>query len=373
MSNITNLDHGLLMSLASNSEMNMNNVTYADSSMKLIRVFNSKCVISGLRVHNINTQSDSMMTFYSAFDISFTNSNLSHINSQNSKVIEVSTSNFTTIDNLIMNDVNTTVLYMTGSTVDLMNSLKMHNLSQAIFIMQTHITSIIDSNLTMCGFDDTVYGGAIDAIDSSISIKNTQFVDNKAQSGAAVSFRCTHIDSCNINISKSSFINNQASIKGGAIYYDFARPTMTDIVFDNNQAEYGEDIASYAVRIVQVGKMNQNIELSGVASGISLSNSPTSSNQSSLHLVLVDIDDQIMVLVDSSNIKISAIDNSSEVIGTSEVRANDGLAVFDDIGFLYRPGSENISFVVNSTEIDQNKVQHLVLPTNDSIHVSFRY
>ena len=144
MSNITNLDHGLLMSLASNSEMNMNNVTYADSSMKLIRVFNSKCVISGLRVHNINTQSDSMMTFYSAFDISFTNSNLSHINSQNSKIIEISTSKFTTIDNLIVNDVNTTVFYMTGSTVDLIDSIKMYNLSQAIFIVQTHITSIID-------------------------------------------------------------------------------------------------------------------------------------------------------------------------------------------------------------------------------------
>ena len=148
---------------------------------------------------------------------------------------------------------------------------------------------------------------------------------------------------------------------------------MASNIFEANQAQYGHNIASYAVRIVELSNIDTNIVLDGVSSGITLKDSPTSSGQRSLQLCLVDFDNQVMVLVDSSNIKISTVNNDTKVVGISEVLADNGMSTFDDIGFVYAPGAQNIQFEATSIEIDQSKVEHLDLPTDNSISVSFRF
>ena len=144
-------------------------------------------------------------------------------------------------------------------------------------------------------------------------------------------------------------------------------------IFEANQAQYGPDIASYAVRIVELGNIDTNIMLDGVSSGITLTNSPTSSGKRSLELCLVDFDNQVMVLVDSSNIKISNVTSNARLVGISEALADNGKSTFNDIGFVYAPGAQNIQFEASSIEIDQSKVEHLDLPTNNSISVSFTF
>ena len=148
---------------------------------------------------------------------------------------------------------------------------------------------------------------------------------------------------------------------------------MTSNIFEANQAQYGHNIASYAVRIVELSNIDTNIMLDGVSSGITLKDSPTSSGQRSLQLSLIDFDNQVMVLVDSSNIKISTVNNDTKVVGISEVLADNGMSTFNDIGFVYAPGAQNIQFEATSIEIDQSKVENLNLPTNNSISVSFRF
>ena len=148
---------------------------------------------------------------------------------------------------------------------------------------------------------------------------------------------------------------------------------MASNIFEANQAQYGHNIASYAVRIVELSNIDTNIMLDGVSSGTTLKDSPTNSGQRSLQLSLIDFDNQVMVLVDSSNIKITPVDINARLVGISEALANNGMSTFNDIGFVYAPGAQNIQFEASSTEIDQSKVEHLDLPTNNSISVSFTF
>ena len=372
MSDLYSTDtNGILIFLISDSEMIMTNLAYSNSFMKLIRVHNSKCMISDSMITNIDTSNSNLISFYSSKDTVITNTVINNITSSNSKIIDISYSTVSTISNVTINEVYTTVFRMTGSTLSNAIMLQFFNVTQAISITQTNLT-IRDSNFTRCG-GDIAYGGAIDLIDSVMLVNNSEFVSNSAQSGAAISLRCSSISACTIDIMNSNFKQNQASTQGGAIYYNFVRPSMARNIFMSNTAGYGDKIASYAVRIVQVGSMDQNIVLDGAASGIDIVTSPTSTNQSSLNLALVDFDDQIMNLVSTSNIKIVGVDSNTEVIGISEVRATEGMSNFTDVSFINFPGAENVKFMASSLEIDQNKAQHYVFPTDNSISVTFRY
>ena len=298
---------------------------------------------------------------------------LINVSSQSSRIIDVPYSNITIIDDIIINNINTNIFSFTESTVDHVRSLQLYNASQGMSMLKKTFLNFENRSLAMLGPDSIVYGGAIDISDSSINFDNTVFDSNYAQSGAAISITWSSISAWVVDISNTNFTRNIALTQGGAIYYDFVRPGMIKNYFEANQAQYGHNIASYAVRIVELGSIDTNIMLDRVASGITLSNSPTNNSQSSLQLALVDFDNQVMVQVDSSNIKITAVDDNAKLVGTSEVLADNGISVFDDIGFSYKPGAQNIKFVANSIKIDQSIVEYLELPTDNSISVSFRY
>ena len=290
-------NNGILIFLTLDSDMKMTNVTYSNSFMKLIRVYGSKCMISDSVITNIDTANSNLMSFYSSKDTTIIDTVISNITSSNSKIIDMSYSTISTISNVMISNVYTTIFGMTGSTLSNVVMLQFFSVNQAISMTQTNL-SIRDSNFTQCG-GEILYGGAIDLTDSVMSVRNSEFATNLAQSGAAISLRCSNISACKIDIMNSSFENNQASIQGGAIYYNFVRPSLTGNIFINNTARYGDNIASYAVRIAQIGNMDKNIVLDGVASGIDIATSPTSTNQSSLNLALVDFDNQTMKLQNS--------------------------------------------------------------------------
>ena len=171
----------------------------------------------------------------------------------------------------------------------------------------------------------------------------------------------------------NQFYNNTATRMGGALYYDYRRPVLSQNTYINNTALYGHNIASYPVRIANVDNMNQSISLSNVGSGIYLHDSLSSSNTSYLKLALVDYDGQIMVLSNNTKISIINTDNSSSVIGTSEMVTTQGVAQFDNIGFVNMPGSSNVMFEASSEDIDNDKVSKLDLAIDNTITVNFRY
>ena len=180
--------NGLVIFLTSDSQITMTNVTYSDSFMKMIRVYDSKFMISDSVITNIDTMNSDLISVYSSEDTSIMNTMISNITSSSSRIIDVSYSTISSINNVTIEDVYTTIFRMTGSTLNNVVMLKFFNVSQAISMTQTNLT-IQDSNFTQCGRDSIVYGGAIDLIDSTISVNNSHFISNYAQSGAAISLR----------------------------------------------------------------------------------------------------------------------------------------------------------------------------------------
>ena len=156
-----------------------------------------------------------------------------------------------------------------------------------------------------------------------------------------------------------------ASIKGGALYYNYRRPELSNIAFINNTALYGPDIGSYPVKIVNNAIMDEPIVLTNVASGLTY-------NQT-LRLLLVDYDKQTMNLVSNSQIKIVPVTSGASILGVDYSVLVNGQADFDNLQFMYAPGQDNIQFLATCDLIDPDKVSYFSFSTNDSIDVSFRY
>ena len=89
---------------------------------------------------------------------------------------------------------------------------------------------------------------------------------------------------CDNRFSNLTFMNNHADNMGGAIYYDSYRPSLTNITYANNSALYGQNIASYPIKIIEQGISNDLIELNNIGPSITYSGT--------LKLALVDYDDQ---------------------------------------------------------------------------------
>ena len=102
-----------------------------------------------------------------------------------------------------------------------------------------------------------------------------------------------------LSINNTIFNSNSATEKGGAIYYDYARPYFGSlVVFNNNSAMYGPNIASYAVKITYAEDSIKQLKITNLGSGIVL--------ESNLNLALRDYDDQIMILDNINQILLSS-------------------------------------------------------------------
>ena len=200
---------------------------------------------------------------------------------------------------------------------------------------------------------------------SNVTIQNTLFDSNTAQEGGAININCNNYESCDTTINDCLFSSNTGTEKGGAIYYNFRRPQLRNLSYSNNTASYGSEIASYPVRIVMDSMIDQNIAFDNIASGIAYSET--------VKLLLVDYDNQVMNLVNNSQVKISPITSGARMSGIDSASLVMGQAEFDSLQFVYIPGQPNIQYRLSSNLIDSSKVSYLNLPTNDTINVSFRY
>ena len=194
---------------------------------------------------------------------------------------------------------------------------------------------------------------------------NMTFEYNVAQSGGAVYIDCDNYNICQNQIQNSTFSDNTAIVKGGAIYYNFRRPKLLNATFRNNDAIYGSDIGSYPVRIVNSLMIDEPIVLINVASGMIYNET--------LKLLLVDYDNQTMNLMSKSQIRIIPVTTGASLISIDYSVLENGQASFENLKFVYAPGKENIKFLATCDLIDPEKVNYLSFPTNDSIDVSFRY
>ena len=234
--------------------------------------------------------------------------------------------------------------------------------------MNSNVLSISNSNFTNNGNSIQRLGGAIYIKQSMLTIQNSSFTNNTAIDGGAIYFGCTSISNCNLTLTNLIFSNNNAIDQGGAVYYDYVRPSLDKVVYHNNIARYGSNIASYPVKVKLVNSSQDDVYLSNVGSGVTY--------EQSLTFGLYDYDDQIMVLDNSDQLTISTVNNqTSSVLGTNVGLLSQGVTSFDSLQFISIPGSMNIKYRITSKKIDTNKIRNVFGQSisDNNIYVDFRF
>lgn len=199
-------------------------------------------------------------------------------------------------------------------------------------------------------------GGAISAIEVDMKIERSVFKNNYADfNGGAILFSCLTLQSCVFAVSYSNFTNNSAVQSGGAMYWNFNEPNLTEISSSLNSAKHGDDSASYSAslsidpaEVVARRLDDTTLLLDGVASGQKL---PT------LTIRLLDSIGQSVSTDSSSTAEITASINTT-LSGTTKVVSVEGIYIFDNIIVTIPPGSSTtLVFSSNAiTSTDQSKV-----------------
>ena len=148
--------------------------------------------------------------------------------------------------------------------------------------------------------------------------------------------------------------------------YDLYRPTFSNLKFDNNVALYGPDIGSYAIQI-RIGNNTQQI--------FTVSNATSGQISQEFQFSILDFDSQIMNLDSTSKITVKAKASGSQVDGKNIGVANLGNVNLSELIFIYKPGSQNVKFSVNSDSINLNTAK-AIYGSNYSlpiISVNFRF
>ena len=175
---------------------------------------------------------------------------MSSITTSVSELLLIYQSNVTLINQLNVNDVNSTSIFLLKSYVDQTYHIHMNNVSQCMMFKHSNVSMLSGSSFIQCGSESVYSGGAIEIIDSNVHVANSSFTHNMAGTGGAISIECVNYEHCDNQVYDSVFRNNSGTVKGGAISYDFRRPHFINNTYTDNHAPYGSNIASYAVRIV---------------------------------------------------------------------------------------------------------------------------
>jgi hypothetical protein len=165
-------------------------------------------------------------------------------------------------------------------------------------------------------------------------------------SGSAIRVISSVDHPSNTSIINNRFQNNAASSEGGAIYYNYNRPSMSSNIFINNSALYGENVASYPTKIVLNSTKQESLNLENVGSGLKY--------EGDLIFALVDQDDQTMILDNSSTLKLTPMSPNASLTGIDFAKVTAGVAKFSSIAFNSYPGERDIKFRITSGMIDSH-------------------
>ena len=119
-------------------------------------------------------------------------------------------------------------------------------------------------------------------------------------------------------------------------------------MFTNNTAPYGNNIASYPIRIVSRDSSFGQIVLNDIASGQEISGS--------IQLLLVDYDNQTTSYLSKGSVTISPLNQTTKVEGLNSESIINGVSTFSGIIFVGQPGYSNSPFSVNTNLIDKSVI-----------------
>jgi hypothetical protein len=234
----------------------------------------------------------------------------------------------------------------------------------ALYLLLTSYFEYSRYFISSCEFESNYanLGGALYSDGGYINIKNTAFLGNKAISeGGAAYLKCTSIEVCEFDIESTEIAQNSAGIAGGGIYWDNKRLKLyyNNIVI-NNTAKYGDNIASYPIKIQyllngKISDYNNSVTLDKPLAYTLDNVAPGQELNEQIKLALVD---QYKQIVNSDNLSYAEISTNntrtSSIIGTTKVVANQGIYTFDDIIILTKP-KYSTYLVITTSAVDAQK------------------
>ena len=123
------------------------------------------------------------------------------------------------------------------------------NCSQGIKLIELSSAIIFKSQFVSLGSSKQYNGAGLYVENSNLTITDILFENNLAQYGAAIDLSWDLKTFWTYSISSSNFTNNSAIYYGGSIRYDLYRPNFSNNLFESNSAKYGLNIASYPIKI----------------------------------------------------------------------------------------------------------------------------
>ena len=296
--NLNNLNETDFILALLDSTLTITDLEYSDSNSILFNARTSSVQVDGITFTNIFNATH-LGAIASSSDISVNDISSSNSVVTGTDLFLITETNNVSLSNFDIQNSEKLVLKIEKSNLAMYDSMSIRNCTSSLYIRSSTISEMKNSTFAKNGNGNIPLGGAMQISDSSITMKNSTFTENTAISGGAIYFTCSSMALWALNINDTKFESNVALIKGGAIYYDYGRPEfVSSIIFNNNSAKYGPDIASYAVKITFENDTSNDMKINNFGSGIVY--------EEVLKFAVRDYDNQIMVLDDENQIIISS-------------------------------------------------------------------
>ena len=359
-------DNSGLIQTSFGSNLTASGISYSNSTLPFINSLSSTLSLSGISLSNLSS-SNPILSIDGSTNTHIRNSVMSTLNSTNYDPFTISNSEFSDITNLTMSGITNNPIYIINSNITLIDGIKISSWALDIVFDMSSITLMKNSVFQNMGANTSRYGGSLYLTNSNSTISNCSFTNNFAMYGGALYYSWLGSKLWSLSIQDSAFSNNSASEAGGAFFYDMYRPGLLNNIFYNNSASYGNNIASYPIKIKQKDSNHDQVVLNNIGSGIS--------DNINFVFGLYDYDDQITSLDNVSQITIKSIVNDTLVSGATIVKATKGVAAFDNVIFTSNPGYSNVSFGLTSNAIDLAKARKQISLnyTLKNIIVNFRF
>ena len=350
------------------SQFIVDNVTYQNSNTKFLRALAGQADMNSFTARNI-TNFANLLQIYSLEKASFNNFTLENLDPKSEQIIQIEKSQNISFNTFSISAINKVVVDIASSFIESISNMYISGCLKALNVISSEIKLLSSSSFTSNGQQDNIsMGGAIFLSNSKINISGTTFSNNTAGKAGAIAFECDSPSVCSLSLENSTFINNKASVEGGAIHYNLKRPDILDTVFTNNSAQYGNDLASYPIKVRIKDQPTSFIKLTNIGSGVSI--------PSPIEFALLDYDNQVVNLNNEDQIGIFALSGSNSTVGgVNSFNFRSGIATVEGIIFANQPGARNVMFDTNTDAIDKSKVA-TAFPGQDfnsDITVDFRF
>lgn len=211
-----------------------------------------------------------------------------------------------------------------------------------------------------CTFDSTqtALKGAVLFSNADGLIQDSRFLNNFVGksgalegSGGGLYLECPDRPAgCSVRVEHCSFLGNQARYSGGGIVWTDSKPELRNLIFANNTALYGADIASFPITLsYSQDSPTLQKEISAVPSG--------QQAQDTLVVYLLDHYNHVVTVDNASYATLQPVDQQqASVSGVTRVLAVLGVFTFEEYTIVSAPGgSVTIGIYTNAVNINRAK------------------